>query len=409
LYNIIVGTEGGRLRNIVGNPVQGADFFGREKEVRRMERESRSQHLLLLAPRRVGKTSLLHEIVGRANGGADARAVFVSVAKVQDEIGFVKGLAAEICKIDKAAPLKARVRRRGWGLFGRKVESLRTPLFEVSMREWAEDDWQTIGERLIEGVRALPGHWNLCVDELPLFVLKLIKLDPSAERARSFLHWFRDLRQLPPGGRDSVHWILAGSIGLDAIARRHRLSDAINDLQCESLGPFSEQTAQAFLTELARTYELALDRGGRDRICELAEWLIPYHLQVLFKSVRGYCEDQGIDPSRNAVDEAFEALLSPTQRNYFDWWDERLTEELGSPHDGWIRDLLTACARDPRGCEEATLRQVLAGHVSDAAARTKELRWLVEVMENDGYVVRQGGRYRFRSSLLRRYWAERFS
>lgn len=34
----------------------------------------------------------------------------------------------------------------------------------------------------------------------------------------------------------------------------------------------------------------------------------------------------------------------------------------------------------------------------------KSVKWIVDVLANDGYLVEQKGRWRFRSGLLRRYW-----
>jgi hypothetical protein len=43
----------------------------------------------------------------------------------------------------------------------------------------------------------LDGRWLIQIDELPVFVLKLLNQDQPAERAlvREFLYWMRRLRQ----------------------------------------------------------------------------------------------------------------------------------------------------------------------------------------------------------------------
>lgn len=56
------------MRNIVGKPVSGADFFGREGELQSLIEALRNQHVLLLAPRRVGKTSLLFALASFRSG-----------------------------------------------------------------------------------------------------------------------------------------------------------------------------------------------------------------------------------------------------------------------------------------------------------------------------------------------------
>ena len=51
------------MRNIIGPPVVGDDLYGRDYELARLwEHLENGEHLLMLAPRRVGKTSLMLEL-----------------------------------------------------------------------------------------------------------------------------------------------------------------------------------------------------------------------------------------------------------------------------------------------------------------------------------------------------------
>ena len=50
------------MRTVIGSPVEGDDFFDREGERRRIWRHLESDSLLLLAPRRIGKTSLMRAL-----------------------------------------------------------------------------------------------------------------------------------------------------------------------------------------------------------------------------------------------------------------------------------------------------------------------------------------------------------
>jgi hypothetical protein len=237
------------------------------------------------------------------------------------------------------------------------------------------------------------------IDELPTLVLFLARQDPSGARVRAFLQWFRNVRQLP---RDveKLRFILAGSIGLDNVTRRYRLSDTINDLRDWRLGPFSLGDADHFLTELARTYQLDLDRELRMAICDHAEWLIPYHLQMIFGALREQCGRNR--PTRALLDDAIEALLA--RKAYFTYWDERLHDTFGKPEDDLARTILAACARDPQGVTRKILQDSIAPSLPTERERIAATAWIVDVLGNDGYLVHEAGRSRFRSGLLRRYW-----
>ena len=52
------------ISNKIGPPVEGDDFFGREKEIHKANRLLDSSHSLLLsAPRRIGKSSLAKRLI----------------------------------------------------------------------------------------------------------------------------------------------------------------------------------------------------------------------------------------------------------------------------------------------------------------------------------------------------------
>lgn len=47
------------MHNLIGKPAEGEDFFDRVRETRRIWDRLDTDNVLLLAPRRVGKTSLM--------------------------------------------------------------------------------------------------------------------------------------------------------------------------------------------------------------------------------------------------------------------------------------------------------------------------------------------------------------
>jgi len=47
------------MKNVVGPPAEGDDFFNRDRDLKRFRRLIENGSLLLIAPRRVGKTSFV--------------------------------------------------------------------------------------------------------------------------------------------------------------------------------------------------------------------------------------------------------------------------------------------------------------------------------------------------------------
>lgn len=383
------------IENVIGKPVWGNNFFGRQTELDELRKLSEGEHVLLLAPRRVGKTSLLHALAASVNEDGSAIGAYASVAAATNEGQFVQALLDGIYATKHGRRLKPSWVKRA--LHARhRVKNVKVAGsgFDLDPRTAS---WQSDADAAFSTVLKSDRPVLFLIDELPVLVLSLAKEDPSGARVRAFLQWFRNLRQRTDAA-DKLRFVLAGSIGLDSVTRRHRLSDTINDLRLWPLGPFDSDAADAFIGRLAESYSLALGPEIRGAICSAAEWLIPYHLQVIFSELR--CHANATAPSVAMVGAVVEQLLE--RRIYFSYWEERLHDSLGAPHDEFARTLLAACAQSPEGATRDVM--LLRLPVAEGPDRANTFSWIVDVLANDGYLVRQGERWRFRSGLLRRYW-----
>jgi hypothetical protein len=387
------------MRTVIGSPVEGEDFFDRESERRRMWRLLDSDSLLLLAPRRIGKTSLMRKLCAEA-GDQGFRAFALSFAACPDELACVRELSKALAAAEPT--LVKSVQGTLKGLLP-SIKSLKLGPLGIELASGETADWRALGEALARSIGDLDGRWLIAVDEVPVFLLGLLKRNDGLERVRGFLYWWRDLRQQHHA---DIRWILAGSIGLDTVAARHGIGDTVNDLVPAPLGAFDSETSDRFLAALAAGENIRLTRPVRKAIIAAIGWPVPYYLQILFDRLRDRVED-GARPSTDLVEQIFEELLLPAHKGYFDYWRQRLHDELGSPEDGQAVHLLSQCARDPTGASRETLSQALAEHIQDLEPREERLRYLLEVLESDGYLVMVDGRWRFRLELLRRYWLKR--
>lgn len=383
------------LNNVIGRPVLGEDFYNRVTEQERVWRRLTHDNILLLAPRRVGKTSLLRRL---EQDSSDFSAVYISLGDRGSEIEFIARLHEAIVRHTSSGGTIATALAR----IGQRLPRLRklevANVVSAEFHAEAEADWRALGDELMRTLRESDRRWLLLVDELPLFVLGL--LAESRTRARAFLNWLRECRMDPQAG-SSTRWLFAGSIGLDTVAARERLGDTIQDLAIETLGPFSAPDADRFLVALAASYRMELAPEVRDHLCARVGWLIPFHLQLLFSTL----VDRGVPAPRIVdVEEGYGKLLDPAHKASFDWWVQRLEEELGRVDAGHAHAVLAAAARDEDGVPRSVVDELMLSRgVADEAGR----RFLLDALENDGYLVASGTRYVFRSPLLRDYWRAR--
>src|SRR5215475_10503125 len=112
------------MKNVVGKPVTGSNFFGRVQELAELGEITQDEHVLLLAPRRVGKTSLLLALQSNVNR-APATGVYVSVAAATNELQFVKILLQAIYETKPGKRLKPNVIAAWLGRHGRRLKGVK--------------------------------------------------------------------------------------------------------------------------------------------------------------------------------------------------------------------------------------------------------------------------------------------
>ena len=211
------------MRSQTGAPATGESFFDREKELRLLEAKVRGgTHILLAGQRRMGKTSLAKALGDRLRGDG-WEFLFVDVEDAASPQDFVRDIA-------KAAHGVAGT--RGLTALGRwvkdNIEELSAQEFSVKLRAAGDYAWRQQGESL---VKAFAGHDTgvlLVLDELPIFLARLLAQEEGQQQARLFLRWLRGLRQQHAGS--SFRLLVSGSVGMAPMVARMGMPDSINDL-----------------------------------------------------------------------------------------------------------------------------------------------------------------------------------
>ncbi len=195
----------------------------------------------------------------------------------------------------------------------------KTGLLELKAKKF---DWRRPAEDLEVILKSANERTLLLIDELPLLIASIVHQDPSGNRAERFLLWLKRLRE-----QYSPRWFFAGSIGLDSVARRLKLSGTIHDLQPIELGEFSPEKARSYLMGRGQLYQWALTAETIDAILLAVEWPIPFHLNLVFDELCVVVSEGHGAPSPALVEIALQRLIAHG-RTHFDHWDERLAKML---------------------------------------------------------------------------------
>ena len=401
-----------------GNWVEGDRFFDRDTEIEALaERVRDGTHTLLTAPRRMGKTSLVRELLRRLADEGRFETIFVDLEGATDpadaiaEIGFrsrpAQGAWGRI-KTLFANVLPAEVEA------GVRVPALADADLRVKLRAGVDaGNWRHKGDEVFAALAGNALPTVLAIDELPILVNRLLKGDDyriTPERrqaAAEFLSWLRKNGQTHRG---RICMILSGSVSLEPILRQAGLSAHANVFSPFDLKPWDEETAAACLGALGETYGLDLPHAVRRDMCRRLRCQIPHHVQRFFDVLHEDLRRAGRravsleDVERVYVHE----MLGIRGQMDLEHYEGRLRMVLGD--EGYLAalEMLTAAAVGGgrlRGDAIVRHREVLADGDGGGPPPVEDV---LRVLEHDGYLERQGDGYRFVSGLLEDWWRVRY-
>lgn len=384
------------ISNKIGPPVEGEDFFGREKEIRKANKLLDSNHSLLLsAPRRIGKSSLAKRLIGEKQQQG-WKCVYIDLEETTTEEGFLR-LVIESFKKNGIWKQLTEGMSKGVATLLDRIEKVTiggVVDFDIGKREEQEDLYKNLKELIKHDEDTF-----IVVDELTLFLGILNKSENGAEKVAFILNWLRSLRQV---SKTNVRWLFCGSVGLRNFTSAMNLGYTINDLMEFGLGELSREEAEGLLSGLCKSEDMEMGEELINYTLDKLHWNIPYFIQVIFSKLAEEYEDE---VTKESIDIAYNKLCS---ENYLSTWSERLSEyrEFEVP----ARQILKSLSSQPAGMERDAMLNILM--TGQDASKVEEIDYLLskvlEMLENDGYILKMDSIRAFRSPLLRDYWFNKF-
>ena len=384
------------MRNVTGPPVVGEDLFGRERELDHLWASlQRGEHVLMLAPRRVGKTSLMRELGRAPRTSWDV--VHVDAEGCDGPADLFGHILAALASHDRYRPwLDAIPFSQAVKVVLGRLRSIGTGPLRFELAPALGREWARAADHLESRFVKLPVDRRLIivVDELPILVARLLRTDGGHAEAEQLLAKLRQWRQAPEL-RGRVHTLIGGSIGLEGVLRRANLSASINDLTPFHLESWSRATAAAFLRGVGHTSRFVLDAEVVDRMLDFLRDPVPYHVQLFFSALRDACRADIDDLSLSVVERCFEQRLTGSSGTpYLDHYAGRLELAFDADEQRVARTVLDRACTRQNGVTFAGL-----------PVPSPTLRHVLRELEADGYVLRtEGERVAFRSNLLRVWW-----
>ena len=391
------------MKSSTGRWVSGDNFFDRTDELAWLESKVQDgNHILLTGQRRMGKTSIARELGARLERDG-WNLIFASTEGARDEENAISSIASAAYSL---IPVRARLSR--W--LGEQVEIEDVELRYVGVKIRAtvtKATWRRQGHELVKLCADHATPVLLVVDELPIFLARLLRRDDGPERVDDFLSWLREAFQRVEGGSPVL--LVSGSIGLVPLVQRLRIPNRIDYLRERRLGPWNRETSIECLQRLASAYDLTMDHGAADTVYERLGIGVPHHVQLFFARLQ---DSTAVRESGRITTEDVDVvyrteMLGRDGRKELHHYDSRLKEALGDNRSYQIAGVILAEAATQQ-VFTAGARRALEGLYSDKVEGAGDRIGLVlDILVHDGYLEQQSDGYRFLSRWLKDWWSAR--
>lgn len=412
-----------RLKKEVGNWVAGEDrFWDREEEIPHfIELLENGAHVLIVAPRRVGKTSLMREVARRIEDRFTC--LFIDLQKAQSPADAMAELAFAT--------------RPHQGLFARTrelfknslagVESIGSDELMIKLRDGFSSSWQARAKRLLDDLAQAEKPVIIFLDELPILVNRLLRnadghRSPATVREADAFMSFLRAQALDHKGK--LRFVVAGSIGLQPILRAAGLSATVNHFTPFALDAWDNYAAIGCIHALANDSNVKLEDGVPQEMVTLLGSCVPHHVQMFFMHLYRDARRNGGDPTISIQDVQrifHKDMLSSRGHSELSHFEERLTTMLAPDDVPLALDMLTEAAISGKLTDAAIA--ILVEDATDSPPRIgfsipaptsnlsgeqrERVRNLLEIFEHDGYLQRDGDGLVFVSRLVGEWWKAR--
>ncbi|MGD0345680.1 MAG: hypothetical protein ABSA85_02930 [Terracidiphilus sp.] len=402
------------MKRALGNWVTGEYFWDRKEELELfLEYIRKGANILLTAPRRIGKTSLMREAESRL--GEEFLCLQVDFQKAQSAADAIVELTVAMSPHLPLWSKAATVFSGLWKRISGTVEAIKVHELSVQLRsEVSEKDWRDKGERLLEILAESERPVVLFLDEVPILVNRILQggdyrvTDERRRATDEFMSWLRDNTIKHKG---KLRIVVTGSIGLEPVLRYAGLNATLNTFVPFPLGAWQPDVARDFLCEVATESGLTLPPEVASGMVGRVGYCIPHYVQVYFENVYRACKmSSATEVSDSLAEYVYEhSMLSVQGHAELSHLEERLRMVLGPERSPLAMELLTELAVTGKLTPDS-VTVISAGYSFGDKATEATVREILGILEHDYYIEpNSDGTYRPVSKLLMDWWKARFS
>lgn len=386
------------MKPIIGNAARKEQFFPRfDIRTKILDSLELNQNILISSPRRVGKTSILLNLVDEPH--EKYYAVFVNTEACYSEEMFFEQILKSILDVDNLEGFGkfSKDARSIFKTWGEKIAGINLAGIGVTLSKQEKVSYYDQLNKFLKEINLGEKKILLLLDEFPV-TLEHIITHESTDKAAFFLNQNRNLRQNIEF-KQKISFVYTGSVGLLNVARKMKATDRVNDLDEIKVGPLKKSAAH----ELAAG--LFLGRAGHNAPDEMVSYMLkkidlflPFYIQLIVKEVYELIDFEELELSQSTIDQAFSNLIK-NGNIHLQHYKDRLTKIFADDKLLLVNDILTAVKKNESGLSYDEIFNLAVGrHLQD------DLTEILDTLLHDGYLIEKDERYFFYSIILKNWW-----
>ncbi len=371
---------------IIGNIAAGNFYFDRPEIVAQIWTEiSKGNHVLMAAPRRVGKSSVMLYMAEHCP--ENTKGIFKVIQGVTSEEQFY----AFIYDLMLAC-LSGFQKFKDW--FAEEITIKKAGTTGIELGDTPKLDYLKEINKLLPKIASKKIKIVLFLDELPE-VLKYLYTHNKKEQASALLDNLRGWRL---NWRENFNFVLAGSVGIHHIVSTYegRTSD-LNDLRKVPFEAFSKHEASEYIDWATKNATVQYDHTLKEYLLSKISYFLPYFINLMLDEIdKAAIKTQDPIITIENIDNAFESIVKHS--DHFKDWKIRLTDYFTKDQAKFMNEILAYISHK----EYISKRKVY-----DLAKNHQKQNDYIDLMDglrDDGYIIEQADNYVFVSPFLQAFW-----
>jgi hypothetical protein len=400
---------------IVGGVARDEDFFFHKAFLEDLIDSLRTDHVLLIAPRRTGKTSVMFKLLD--NPPADRLVIHLNVEELSTPAEFFISL---LDAIHEHQPDFLREHlAKSWDVVqkvGNKLEEVSFLDFKIKLKQSAdwEKDWRELAEQLMQRLVKSNQPLLFIIDELPDMLISMQELSTDL---KAFLHCFRAMRQTSKNSH--IRWLVGGSVNIRGTLEDSGYINLINDFRVEVLPPLSDKDVTEFVQAMFLQKNIAYATDVIPAIHSMLGVPIALFLQLLTQELYRYWRRHQPDQlTAEHVEQVFnQTLLGEAAHDKLQHFHSRIRLHYSETNQQAAYVLLNQLSQSGiDGIREATLFQLyeqleakkMVPKTGDALKQA--FKKLLVQLQSDFYIqAADNGNLNFNSHLLKLWWRKHWA